>query len=109
MLSRKSPPFQLHNRPSFQLQGQLRAELMSTSKVLVSVQMPPKILSPLALTPAIYSPVEPDKTVLHVKPQGLTIPTIDGACLLALKSKVTKKSPALSINVGSASLREKLH
>ena len=82
---------------------------MSTSKVLASVQMPPKTLLPLALTPAIYSPVEPDKTVLHVKPQGLTIPTTDGACLLALRSKVTKNSPALSINVGSASLREKLH
>jgi hypothetical protein len=108
MLSHKSPPFQLHNRPSFMLQGRLRAELMFTLKALASVQMLQKTLLLSALTHAIYSLVEPNKTVLHVKPPELTILTTDGACLLALKSKVTKKSPALSTNVGSATLREKL-
>lgn len=82
---------------------------MSTLGAQASVLMRLRTLLPLALTPVTYLPVEPDRTVLHVKQQGPMTLTIDGDCLLALKSKVAKKSLAPLTNVSSATLMEGPH
>jgi hypothetical protein len=82
---------------------------MSILRARALVLMPLKTLSLLVLTPVTYLPVEPDKTVSHAKQQGPMIPTKDGDCLLALKSKATKKSLATTTNASSATLTERLH